>query len=65
MPSAAPDARSVMLTATFIYGNNDCCVTVPKTKADQEKCLVRSEDGAWVKAWVYVPYVVVKGNHEK
>ena len=56
-------AKRVILAATFIYGNEDVSVPLPATLASQEKCLARSEHGAWVKAWLYVPYAAIEDQN--
>lgn len=60
MPDAAPSAREVILGAAFIYGNDDVSVTLPETDVEQEALLARSEYGAWVRIWVYVPYDAIE-----
>ena len=52
-----------MLTAAFIYGGDELNVSIPPAPADQEACIARGDTGAWVKAWVYVPYDTV--NEDK
>ena len=55
MSTRNKSANSIIKRAKDIHATTEVQIDTPATKKGAEEMLSRSDEGTWVKAWVWVP----------